>query len=186
MLSPVNPIAGVPVHSVTASCLRKAVDTRRLRFGPKSYEADRAAAAAAACLSVEGRRARAKERESVRYSKKKGRSRKRFSCALLVRLFIFPLQVAFSTAGWQQMMSTMEDGAKRATERANRDEALLVGATAFFFAAPTALLEEEEKLAGNKCPVLEAIKALSSAPSPAGTLGNTILLSDRGKKRPKK
>ena len=84
------------------------------------------------------------------------------------------------------MMSTMEDGAKRATERANRDEALLVGATAIFFAAPTALIDEEEKLAGNKCPVLEAIKALSSAPSPAGTLGNTILLSDRGKKRPKK
>lgn len=50
----------VPVHSVAAGCLRKAVDTRGPRFGPNSYEeAERRSRQ----LSVERRRARARGRE---------------------------------------------------------------------------------------------------------------------------
>lgn len=75
----------VPVHSVAASCLRKAVDTRGPRFGTNSYEeAERRSRQ----LRVERRRARAKG--SVRYSKK-GRRPKNISPALFLALgSLFP------------------------------------------------------------------------------------------------
>ena len=75
------------------------------------------------------------------------------------------------------MMSTMEEGAKRAGKGTNREEGAPVGATAFlsFFAALAPPRSDRGKLVDRKAPFWSGRSAFLS-PFSAGTLNDDILL----------